>query len=770
VRSIITGICRAIGLSSLALLLLSCGGGGGGSSEGGFTGTADLNISITLSKTLLPVNSFLAPPQVGGIFTSTFTVKVERADGSLFPAESIAVDLLSPDDTGALAFLNGDEANQDDDGNELLFRRLVFEETTGIATGHFHALSNPGTAILEASATDPDTGVVVSARAQVTVGSGASTGQPSLIGFQFDPGPLYITGQGQIDVKLMNIFILDDAGIEVPNPTANNVRLELLPGRPNGGEILTAVGVDGNQDGAIVNTSTINGVAQATLQSGTLPGTVRIAATTDRADNNVDNGIQSAVTDVVSIPISSGEIVSLTFTGPYPGAVAQRANNLGLGAADAINSGVYFRDITVIATDEFGNPPPPGQPITFRLIDSPASGYPDEGRGVFTIAGDDGNPEEGGLTFTTQTSSLAGASVGCELFFGGIPTEFVDSPAISRREFRPNQEGSRIVTGVSGASLLSVNTAFNPNPDTGFDVPYIVGCAPHAGNVENDPGGVNVLTDGSGVASTVMNYAATQLGRNFCLAAEANGGKAGSVLCHWYLGIADGSTLTLIPEDDAQLTATSGETLTQKLTLQLLDGGGNPLPAERIAVQIVITDPDATDVVLAEIEVAAAEARLAAAQEILDDFIDESGVNLTPVVVPEGNENFVDPLTCFIQIRSEDEEGNVTLGPVQPNPNASPDCAIVAELETNVAAAQTALNEAITALAEAQARDDFFTPIATVEPENLLTGPDGIVMPIITVEDLPPNGLVEFFFSTVGPEIRSDTITVTVTPATGDDG
>ncbi|NJN46664.1 MAG: hypothetical protein HC808_09485, partial [Candidatus Competibacteraceae bacterium] len=65
---------------------------------------------------------------------------------------------------------------------------------------------------------------------------------------------------------------------------------------------------------------------------------------------------------------------------------------------------------------------------------------------------------------------------------------------------------------------------------------------------------------------------------------------------------------------------------------------------------------------------------------------------------------------------------------------------------------------------------DFFTPTATVEPENLLTGPDGIVMPIITVNDLPPNGLVEFFFSTVGPEIRSDTVTVTVTPAMGDDG
>jgi hypothetical protein len=36
---------------------------------------------------------------------------------------------------------------------------------------------------------------------------------------------------------------------------------------------------------------------------------------------------RTAVTDVDTIPIGSGEIASLTFTGPYPGAVAQRRNN-----------------------------------------------------------------------------------------------------------------------------------------------------------------------------------------------------------------------------------------------------------------------------------------------------------------------------------------------------------------------------------------------------------------------------------------------------------
>lgn len=317
-------------LSVIVLLLASCGGGGGGGSDdGGFTGSGKINVTMTPSTTLLPVNSFGAPPQIGGPFTSTFTVRVEKADGSLLGGAEISVDLIAPEGSGALVYLDGDSEHQDDDGNELLFRRLVFEDTSGIATGHFVAGATPGTVTLQASSADPNTGEVDSARIEITVGSGASTGQPALIGFQSVATPLYITGQGQVDVKLFDVQVLDDAGIPVPNSTANNVRLELLPGRPNGGERLTAVGINGDtQEGTIVNTRTLNGVAQATLQTGSLPGTVTIAAIADREDNDVDNGIQNAVTDITTFPISSGQIVSLSFTGPYPGAVAARQNTL----------------------------------------------------------------------------------------------------------------------------------------------------------------------------------------------------------------------------------------------------------------------------------------------------------------------------------------------------------------------------------------------------------------------------------------------------------
>lgn len=763
-RSIINGMGKMVCLGVLTVLFVGCGGGG---SSGGFTRVDPIRISMTSNETLLPVNSFGSPPGIGGPFTNTFTVRVEKPNGQLFPAPQVSIDLNAPEGNGALFRLDGED-EEDDNGNLIASRRLVYEDTTGVVTGHFHAGPVPGTVTLVASAADPNSGETVSATLELTVGTGASSGQPAFIGFSVPPNPLYITGQGQVDIKVFGIQVLDDGGLAVPNPGANNLRLELLPGRPNGGEELVAVDASGNtQRGITVNTRTINGVAEATLQAGTLPGTVRIAAIVDR-DNNVDNGLQEAVTDVTTIPIGSGEIVSLSFTGPFPGAVQARANTLGIeGLFDNLVNGVYSRLITLMAVDQFGNPAPPGQPITLRLIDSPLSGYPNEGRGTFDIGGDDGNPEEGGFTFTTETSSLAGTQPNCLLFFGGISPEFIGSQAESRREFRPNQEGSRIVTGVTGNNLLSVNTVFNETPDTGFDVPYIVGCVPHFGNVANNPGGVNLQTDVNGIASTVMNYPITQLGRHFCLAAEANGGQVGALLCHWYLGVADGSTLQLIPPEDADLIVSPGETVNKTITLQLLDGNDppSPLPGERIAVKVVITDPDKTDRIAAELAVDIAQARLDAARQALTNFVAaNSGINFTNPVDPPGT-----PQDCLLNVLDDSDPPQPT-GATEPNPNAVPECEIFSNLQQDIIDADKALQEAQQNLAEAIARDDAHEPTASVEPENPMTGANGLVTLTLTVSDLPPNGKVEFFISTLGPEVLAETVTVTVSPTQGDDG
>lgn len=757
--SMISGIFRLFGLLLLGVLLASCGGGGGGD-DGGFT-PEGINVTITADKTTLQTNLFSGLPNPSRPFTNTITVQVTKS-GNLYPAENVAIDIVSGLASGSLYYLDGDPAHEECpavtpdtcppvETVPLAYRRLVFEKTTGTVTGHFHASSTPGTVVLRASAQDPNTKATVTADMTITVGPGVSTGQPAVVRFVIPSDPLYITGQGRQDVKRFQVAVLDDANQPVPNPTGNNLRLQLLPSRPNGGEKLVAISASGNNEqGDIVNTRTINGVAEVALHSGNKPGTVVIAAIADRADNNVDNGIQSSVSDVDTIPISSGEIASLTFTGPYPGAVVARANELTLGSGDTIdNTGaVYTRAITVLAVDEFGNPPPPGEFVTFRLMDGPMTGYPTLGRGTFTIAGDDGNPQEGQNTFTTPAggSSLLGASTNCQLVLEG----------------GAGQEGSWLINGQSQAHLLAVFNTFNPVANTGFTVPYTIGCPPYTGNVANSINDVVVQTDADGIASTIMNYPRTQLGRCFKLTAEANGGRVGAVMgkeklgntvsgdpcTSWYLGIPTGSTLSVIPASDQNLQVPVGGTLTDKeITIQLLDGGKQqcddqgkcvvisppaPLPAERLSVQVVITDPDQAAVATAEAAVATAQA----AETAVQAAIDAAGC---PAVAPD-------------------------------DPTDEP--AVCPGLRAALVAAQTALVQAQLDLELANARDALHNPAATFEPDPLVTGVEGIAVMTITVSDLytaastggTGDAQVQFFINTVGPEIRAATLTITVLP------
>lgn len=737
------GIFRLFALLLLGLVLASCGGGGGG---GGLTGTDNLKVSFTADKTVLQTNLVNQGPNIGGPFTNTLTVQLKKND-RIFPSPLIKIDVVSGLSSGALFYLDGDPEHEECLAvnpetcppvapTPLAFRNQTFEDTSGTVTSHFHSSSIPGTVILRASAEDPDTGETIIADLTIKVGPGVSTGIPALVEFRVVPSPLYITGQGREDVKRFQVAVLDDAGQPVPDPAGNNLQLQLLPSRPNGGEKLVAISASGStQEGAVVNTRTINGIAEVALHSGNKPGTVAITAIADRADNNVDDGIQNSVTDVDTIPIGSGEITSLTFTGPYPGAVAQRRNTLPLGDGDSIESatGVYSRLISVIAVDEFGNPPPPGEFITFRLMDGPMTGYPDQGRGVFTIAGKDGNPEEGGNIFTTGGSSLVGARTNCQLVLeGGF-----------------GQEGSWLVNSLAPPNLLAVFNPFNAVEDTGFTVPYTVGCPPYQGNVANNVDGVTVAADENGLASTFMNYPINQLGRCFKLSAEANDGRVGAVMgkeklgsvlvgdgcTSWYLGIPTGAKLTVIPASDQKLQVPVGQVtppFTKDLRIQLLDGATQqpaPLPAEKLSVQVVITDPDKDAVAVAQAAVATATAAVSAAQSALS----AAGCPATK----QDNE----PAAC---------EG----------------------LRSALVEAQTALSKANSDLSLAQARDALHTPTATFKPDPLVTGVDGIAVMTIEVSDLytgastggTGDAKVEFFITTVGPEILAETLTITVSP------
>lgn len=822
-RSLSRRLANFAELLLLAVVLVSWGGSsdairfdgsGGGGFTGGFFGQEPITVEMTADKTTLPLNITNAGINPSGPYTNTITVVIKQ-NGNLFPASSVAISIVSGLSSGALFYLDGDPEHEDDNGNPLAFRRLTFDDTDGVVTAHFHANSTPGTVVLAASATDPNTGQAISANLTIDVTGGGTGGvgggSPAMVNFVMDPTPVYIytnpsgtTTVEQRNFKLFQVFVLDDFGQPINPSEGHMLRIELLPNRPNGGEWLSATDAAGNaQGGASILTDPIGGAATVTLHSGSLPGTVLISATADRADNNVDNGIQMPITNYASVPIGTGELTSLTFSGPFMDAVLGRKNNLAAqlvdpttladpfipeGVKDTLWNGMFTRFVSVIASDPYGNPPPAGTPITFRLIDSPldmlVNRYPDQGHGQFAITGYNGDPQEGGWEFFAPNrtgSRAAGDTLNPFVVPNGVSYAVADplcllvlqdpeiinpnsstinaSPSEGRAEYHV---GSRIITGRAGI-MLTVNAPFNQTQqNVGANVWYTVGCAPHKGNVMNfnminSPvfglTEVIVTTDSSGVANTIMNYPASQVGRRFMLVAEGNGGKVGAVMTHWYLGTPDNSVLTITdpPQLAAQFTAVApisdpppalvtvtqevapGATVNLPVSLQLLDGGvesggtlrRTPTPGVPITVEIVINDPAETAAIVAEEAVVEA-------QRALDTF-DGIGENR---------------IACDLIV----EAGQET--PVERNPEQ---CAKRRELAA-------ALENAQIAAAQARAIANLHTPTASVVPPMLASGGGGFAHLVLKVDDLPTDGSVDFFFSTVGPEVRSETLQIRLQP------
>ena len=784
---------------TFALLMgVSIGWWAGPASAGGFfSPNSTVTIEITADKTTLPANIFTVGPSIGGTYTNTVTV-ITKKNGKLYAAPNIAITISSGLPSGALYYLDGKAEHQKCPTGatcpptvpaDIAFRSLTFENTTGVVTAHYHSESTPGTVVLTATVQDPVTQQVASANVTIQVVGGTGTinsGTPGVVKFVMDRSPVYIqnnpigtTGDiTQNTSKLFQIFVQDDFGQPIKTGAGHTLRVEMLSNRPNGGEWLSATDSKGNaQEGASVFADLVGGVATLAFHSGALPGTVLISATADRRDNNVDNGIQMAITSYAMVAIGTGQIASLNFTGPLADAVFVRQNNLvlitgslcGSQTCDTVWNGVYNRVVSVVAADPFGNPPPAGTPITFRLIDGPLdmlqNRYPDQGHGQFAITGYTGDPKEGDVEFLAPNrvaKRIAADTLNPFVVPNGVSYAIADPLCLlmlqdpesvlakeSRLEYHV---GSRVITGRAGNKLF-VNAPFNQvSQNVGANVWYTVGCPPYKGNVANfGTGEVTVSTDANGVASTTMNYPASQVGRRFMVAAEAAGGKVGAVLSHWYLGTPDGSILALIKPVElvSQVQPTVGDatwppvvkvthnmdaggTLELPITLQLLDGGvqsggklvRTPVPGVPINVDVVINDPS-------EASAIAAEEAMAKAQVAFDVFV------------------AANPGVCDLIVQSAD---NPT--PVERNPTK---CA------TQKALAST-LDTAKTTAVQARAVANLHTPTASVVPTPLASGANGYVQAVLKVSDLPTDGSVDFYFSTVGPEVRSETLQITVQP------
>jgi hypothetical protein len=404
--------------------------------------------------------------------------------------------------------------------NGIRVIKLCRSLTLGINSGRtvFYVIGTgpQGTSQLSVTATDPQTGETLHASQEFRISNGAPQLPGSVV---IDAGnePVYITSVNGARSKQIEVGVYDGGGDLVPAPSvvgANNLRLE-IQGGGQGGERLRGVnGAGTTVQGDSISLRTANGIANATFEAGTRTGPVTLIATSDRADNNIDNGIQDAVVSTRQFTVSDGQLFDLQIaTAALADPVSPQVTGPAAGNTDP--NAIYRMLITVLGVDRFGNPVPPGSEIRFGLIDEP------QASGNFLIAGSDGDPQENGTTFTALGGAFTTAG-------GGVgPNDtlvvFAEEGTPGNRDGNRDMEAARTVTSVVSPTQLTVALPFNPNDVTGTSVnagpvfPYVVGRAADGNIVATG------TTNASGVARTVLNYPARRLGKRIIVWAQGNG-------------------------------------------------------------------------------------------------------------------------------------------------------------------------------------------------------------------------------------------------------
>lgn len=330
-------LVRGLLLASATVVLVGCGGsGGGGEGEtlpgSGVTQPLEYSIALTADATQLPLNVVGASAGIGvnAPYTTTLYVTASRA-GTNDPipdtADAFSCNVIPEGlQSGALYYLDGDDDHEDDDGNPVAYRAITLDSSAGGASFHFHAGNTAGRATVTCVVRDPQSGKQVTAQQQISVGqtSGSSAQAQIIAGSGF----LYAQNTNGPSALQLQARVLDDAGQAVPNPAAGiaNVIASIVPttGAADDFALLSA----GGQLGKTVTLSTIRGLASFSLISGADTGSVLVQVVTDRADNNVTNGIRTQVGNLASIAVvdgaTSGDPLVVSTTGALPeGAVGQ---------------------------------------------------------------------------------------------------------------------------------------------------------------------------------------------------------------------------------------------------------------------------------------------------------------------------------------------------------------------------------------------------------------------------------------------------------------
>lgn len=532
--------------------------------------SSDNRLTLQLGNSTIPKSPHIGLDTVfpGSPYTTQVTVTQRHLDGTAVNSGSTAAggDQFCDAGTGGGAAIgNGNSAalwlpaeGIDDSTTPptiKLCRSITYGFNSGVAIFYLVSFTTVGQTTVTVSATDPDTGEVLSASAVINVTDG-SPNLPGSVIITDDSSPVYVTGTNGAQSKRFQTFVYDGATALITDAPAgvDNVTLEIVGGA-QGGERLQGVNAAGQTvTGSSINVRTFNGIANFSYQSGTRQGVVTLRATADRADNNVSNGTTDPVTSTRGFAVSDGKLFDLVLTHPLVNAVfvngtGDSVDVTGPGGATVTiplqPDGTYSLTVSALCTDRFGNPCVAGTEIKFGMIDYPKI----PAGGAFAITGNDGDPQESGTLFTAPTGLFTTAGGGAGpgdtlIVFGRIP----EAPAGNR-----DLESARTVQSVNSATSLNVTYRFNPNDDTGASVnngpvlPYVIGRAT-SGNVTN-----SALTNSVGVATGQLTYTVGKVGTLAVLWAQGSGvivgGQAKLVTDAQYIrfpGIAPG-TLTATP-------------------------------------------------------------------------------------------------------------------------------------------------------------------------------------------------------------------------------
>ena len=312
---------KLIGMTALAMsaLLTACGGGGGSAGSSALP----YSISLRADKTQLPLNISNEIAGIGAYspFTTTLYVDAREGNSPILGGTGIfGCNVAGGLGSGALYYLDGKDEHMvevdDGKGGKIMvpgaYRSIVLDSNAGGNSFHFHAGNIAGTARITCAVTNPADQLVSSASVDIVVG--AATGKPASVTVT-TRGPRYLgTSTNTFDLPksvAISAKVMDDANQPVPNPSGANLKVRIRPFGASAGARLLA----GPQSGDEVKVSTIGGEGLFSISSGPTAGVILLEMTADRFDNNVSNGVQDPVMQLMAISVNKAiSTVALSIT------------------------------------------------------------------------------------------------------------------------------------------------------------------------------------------------------------------------------------------------------------------------------------------------------------------------------------------------------------------------------------------------------------------------------------------------------------------------